>query len=518
MVAFFVRSGFVAGPFDSPPLPNFRCNSLLAVEQDTKVRPCLNVSLPEDASLNDNVDEYLVEKVHMTNARSFSYAVLECGKDAVMSKFDQCDAYKMVPARKDDLRLQGFQWLGKYFVELSQIFGAETAVCNYDTLGHTLHIVSLCFCNIQKHLVFRQLDDLPFVAPAWTTWCEEFTETYSKICASVNVSLAPECPKFDKAFKNSCHGKVLGIWFDTKDQTWSYPEQKRDKLLIKIFDVFHADHADKEDLESLVGRLNDFSLMCPFARSFKKNIIALLTEVLTFPHSTIPVSQAAKQDLKFWWALISDEIRSLPICPRPSQPPICHKTFTSDAAGMPEDSLYKMRVGVGVLGLDECGSITCAYQWLWDRETILSCKDDKGIRLGDKSTTLEMLGVLLPLVICPELLSNQELVFQVDNTAVYWGWEKRYLTGDNMASILLRCIQLISAKLGSMIHIKHLPRVSNWEASTVDRLSRESTTTRADRQLLSSFSYKLPDPLLVWLANPSEDWSLPVKLCDTITN
>jgi hypothetical protein len=29
-----------------------------------------------------------------------------------------------------DLRLQGFSWLGKFFVETRQVFGAKTSVCN----------------------------------------------------------------------------------------------------------------------------------------------------------------------------------------------------------------------------------------------------------------------------------------------------------------------------------------------------------------------------------------------------
>jgi len=98
-------------------------NSLLAVEQDTKVRPCLNVSLPKDCSFNDNVDECKVEKVYMTSARSFGHAIVDCGKGANMSKFDMCDAYKLMPAKPEDYRLQGLSWLNKFFVETQQIFG-----------------------------------------------------------------------------------------------------------------------------------------------------------------------------------------------------------------------------------------------------------------------------------------------------------------------------------------------------------------------------------------------------------
>jgi len=114
MIGFFVKSGFVAGPFKSPPLKDFRVNSLIAVEQDTKVRPCLNVSLPKGCSFNDNVNDCLVEKINMTSARNFSYAVRECGPGAIMSKFDMCDAYKLMPAKPEDYRLQGFSWLNLY--------------------------------------------------------------------------------------------------------------------------------------------------------------------------------------------------------------------------------------------------------------------------------------------------------------------------------------------------------------------------------------------------------------------
>ena len=65
VVGNWIKKGFVAGPFDGPPLPKFRVNSLMAIKQGHKVRPVLNVSLPKLASLNDNVNKLAVEKVKM---------------------------------------------------------------------------------------------------------------------------------------------------------------------------------------------------------------------------------------------------------------------------------------------------------------------------------------------------------------------------------------------------------------------------------------------------------------------
>ncbi len=45
-IATWVKKGIVSGPFREPPLPKFRVNCLMAVNQGTKVRPILNISQP----------------------------------------------------------------------------------------------------------------------------------------------------------------------------------------------------------------------------------------------------------------------------------------------------------------------------------------------------------------------------------------------------------------------------------------------------------------------------------------
>ncbi len=89
---------------------------MMAVDQGLKIRPILNVSSPEGESFNDNVDEFLCEKVQMATARNVSYMIKAAGKDCLLYKTDIKDAYKIVPAKIEDLRLQGFALLGKYFV------------------------------------------------------------------------------------------------------------------------------------------------------------------------------------------------------------------------------------------------------------------------------------------------------------------------------------------------------------------------------------------------------------------
>jgi hypothetical protein len=211
-VASWVKAGFVAGPFDTPPCSKLHVNAMVAVEQNEKVGPCMNVSLSEGASFNDNVKLCDVEKVHMSSARQLGYALREAGRDATISKFDMKDAYKNIPSKLDELRLQGFIWLGKFFNELKQTFGALTSVSNFNILGNTVQTLAREVSKLPKNWCQRQLDDdNPVVAPASTGWCESYSEAYENICKSINIKLADECSKHDKAFKKVKKGKVLGI-------------------------------------------------------------------------------------------------------------------------------------------------------------------------------------------------------------------------------------------------------------------------------------------------------------------
>jgi hypothetical protein len=181
-IATWVNEGFAAGPFDSPPCANFRENPLIAVVQPGKVRPVLDMSSPDGESYNSAVCEFEMETVKMASARQFSQLILDCGQGAIMSKHDLVAAYKQVPCRVADLRLQGFSWLGKYFVETRQVFRAKTSVCNYDIVGETLKLISVIESEISPELVLRQVDDIPVVAPGDSGLCEKLSETYKKVC------------------------------------------------------------------------------------------------------------------------------------------------------------------------------------------------------------------------------------------------------------------------------------------------------------------------------------------------
>jgi hypothetical protein len=148
----------------------------------------------------------------MSSARNVSFVIHEAGKNAIMSKIDMKDAYKMVPAPIADLRLQGFSLLGKYFVETQQIFGSQKAVENFDRLSNSVHRISIIESDVNPGQVPRQLDDVICVSPAGSGNCKKFSDTFLGNCKKLQIPLAPNCPNLEKAFYCSTYGKILGIF------------------------------------------------------------------------------------------------------------------------------------------------------------------------------------------------------------------------------------------------------------------------------------------------------------------
>jgi hypothetical protein len=74
----------------------------------------------------------------MCSAKYFSHAVLAASKGAKMYKTDVRDAYKLVPAKIKDLKLQGFCFLEKHFCETRMAFEGTPSVSNYDIVGNTI--------------------------------------------------------------------------------------------------------------------------------------------------------------------------------------------------------------------------------------------------------------------------------------------------------------------------------------------------------------------------------------------
>jgi len=524
-LAYWVKCGFVAGPFVLPPCPQFRINQMLAIDQHNKVRIVMNLSGPEGLSFNDAIVEAALEKVHMSTARQFGYTVVDCGHGARMWKWDMDNAYKNLPAKTSDLRLQGFEWLGRLFVETQQAFGAKSAVAAFDRLGRVMADLALASCALPRHLLHRTLDDLPIVTPAASVEGPKFAVAYRNICAQVGIKLAENCPKLEKAFEDSTTGTVLGIRFQTSDLTWSISPQKFNKILACAHGPLTGQPVDLLAMQTLMGLLNDLSQMCQFARGFRFHLNSFLAFLTAHAPATAPLTNAAKLDLGVWVRMSESAVQGLPIPSRPIPPSLAALTFVSDAAGARFAKIdgrfvpygeQDDRGGASISAVED-GPVWFYASVTWPAHMLLHARDAQDHAYGCKSPTLEAVAMILPFLCCPEELMGKEVLLLTDNESVVYGWDSRKLPNDESASLILRSLHIISHFLGSLVTIQHLPRMSTASAVLADKLSRRSTTGPDELNAVRDAPPRpVPAALLQWLEDPWEDWRLPGRLLRTV--
>ena len=510
-VATWIKKGFVAGPFDFPPLPGFRENPLGAVARNGKVRPILNMSGPAGRSFNDNVKEEELEKLHMGTAKQFSYLLREAGKGACFSKFDIRDAYKLVPAKVEDYRLQGFKWLNKYFVEVMMSFGGKPSPCNFDRLGKTKDLLACIQSGTPRYLVPRALDDTPCVAPEGSDMINRFSVEMKKVCEEVNIPLAENCPQSEKAFELVTRGTVLGIIFDSTTMSWHLSKDKADKITRRCLDGISAVHMDLNQVQKLMGSVNDLAQMSPLLKFHKRTGNAFLKSFGGSMNLLKLVPQKLKEDLSVIAKVAEYSVNGLPIADRPVKPPLTALHFYTDAAGasftvVGKKKFFHNNEGKGVACI--CGS-SLEDMWGWSRvewpEGLLTEKtDEKGCLYGHKSTTLESIGLLMPLLAFPDKVAGKELIFKVDNTAVLWGWNNGYVKNDETATYVLKSASYLAGYLGAIIHVEHVDRMSEDLAALADEMSRrEKTKSEENREALERAERRpVKGYLNQWLKDP----------------
>jgi hypothetical protein len=525
VLATWLKKEFVAGPFDLPPRVGFRANPLMAAVQKNKVRPILNLSSPKGRSFNDAVDEHEISLLGMSSAKLFGEAIRKAGQGAIFSKQDIQDAYKLIPNPQEQWHLYGFEWLGKFFFDTTTVFGSKAAPASFDPLPETMVNIACTLGKIPKNSVHRQLDDVPIVSPRGSNLTERFTNLYVQISEKINVPLAPNCERHEKAFGPSTYGTVLGVNFDSDSMTWSLPPEKEAGIQKTIDEFLGKRCCTLLEIQKLHGKLSDFALSCSFMLGFRHHLIELLGRFSSGkPDEKKLISPRLKEDLWVWKKVVATSRLGFPLGEIFGAPPLGKISFVSDAAGAAlqwvngESKNLTIPGDRGVASVEHSGETPLSVTILkWPERLLTSQKSRTGKFFGSKSATLEAVGLLLPFLTNPKRLCGKHVVLQVDNTAVVRAWSKKYTVSDPETSLLMRTLNILEALLECKIYVIHLRRISNRIATLADALSRTSTTTAEVLNELHGLPWDSPKGAAVrWLENPLLDWDLPVKIMDDV--
>ena len=237
-VATEVKSGRMAGPFPVGYIKDAKVNGFLSIIKPGGARRQVgNLAAPKGASFNDGISKESLQEwqVVMTTSQQTSDMIANSGKGSILSCSDMVAAYKCLPVKKEQRRLQVFRLLGREFIDLRLIFGDKRACLLYDRFHHCIiTMLVLPEAPIPCSWLGRTIDDVTTVAPKeGRHLTERFVDTYRRTLDSLNIGAAEEDINRNKAFDSSTSGEILGIWFDTDQMTWELPKRKLSPLTTK---------------------------------------------------------------------------------------------------------------------------------------------------------------------------------------------------------------------------------------------------------------------------------------------
>ena len=340
-------------------------------------------------------------------------------------------------------------------METQLTFRGAPSPANFDQLANTKDLLVCLASGTPKRLVNRALDDSPCVSSASSGVVERFSSEMRRLCSRLEILLAENCPLAEKAFELKTRGTVLGIGFYSSDMTWFLSEEKTERIIRRCKEVAGSVHVDLKQIQRLMGSVNDLGQIFPLVKFYKRSGNALLTQFAGCKNLLMRVPDELRDDLRII-AKIAETARSgLPIAEKPGQPPLSALSFYTDAAGASFSMVKGAKVfhdnkgrGVVCLAGTEVKNIWAWTRLEWPEALISGLQDEKGRLFGCKSTTLESVGLLLPLLAFLKDLSGKHIFFWVDNVAVLWGWNSGYVKMDRSATELLKSVKYVAGYLG----------------------------------------------------------------------
>ena len=507
-LASWISKGFVIGPLEKKDIPfkDTKISGLMTkVKPNGSIRPILNFSRGEPKSLNEGINKKDFP-TKMSSTEEWIRVLIRCGKKAKFCKNDWSNAYKNVRITKDEVWMQGFKWLEKYFFELCLVFGGISSAGLYDRLAKVILWIALTIADFPHHLCVQHLDDVCAASPAMSGTIEKFYETYREVCLEVGVELAdPNDP--DKAFPPCTNGIVLGICYDTEEGangSWYLREDKMTDIILMLDKAIEGEESSQKFIKSLCGKL--IHLRCLIYNSkFKLGQIikaANQTDIMT---ARVPVSDWCRSDL-FWWkqALPVYSFRSSLVDPDRRAGPSAVVSHTDAAGG----SLRSFGKGVGMTIYPDIWTFV-----MWGKKINGEGRTADGKGLENLMSAWELLGPLLTVCTAPDRIRNKQVVVMVDNDGAVKMYHKGWTTKCQLCNTIMVAMDEIAAALNVELFIEKIRRCSNVEAKAADALSKSDFSFF--RKLMPGANpgpQRVPVALLKWINNPQPDRFLGLKI------
>ena len=177
-----IKMGAILGPVDNIQCPEYHCSPLLTRPKDgDKRRIILDLSYPQGASVNDQVDKTLFDKQpFLLKFPTIDDIVQEIVKDSVDKSIFEIDigrAFRNLRVDPADALKFGIQWRQKYYIDGAAAFGWAHGSAAFQMVSDAVvHIMST-----RGYKIFAYIDDFVAVLPSDVA-TEAFQALYGLIC------------------------------------------------------------------------------------------------------------------------------------------------------------------------------------------------------------------------------------------------------------------------------------------------------------------------------------------------
>ena len=453
-----------AGPFISPPLPNFHCSPIGAVgKSDGTVRLILDLSSPRGSSINEGIDPALYSVKYCSFDDALDLLHFH-GRSAFMVKADIKHAFRLCPVSPTDWHLLGYSWRNFFYFDVRLPFGSRSSPYIFNTFANLLCWVLQSVFAISY--IIHYLDDF-FLCHASYSECVRYRDRLTTAFSDINVPLAE-----GKLIGPTTVLTFLGIEIDTISQTIKLPADKFNALMIKLEQWRNKKKCTKRELLSLIGSLSFACKVVKSGRLFLRRLIDLSTTVHRLHHH-ITLNKEAMADIK-WWVDFVPSWHGVELI---QPPPISSVdiSLATDASSL----------GIGAV-----------YGDLWFSFPLHSFSSLKFIPSDSDGFDInfwELFALVTAVFTWGEHWVNKQVVIFVDNLPITFIW----LRGSKSKSMmhLVRHLFSFTATHNINILLKHIPGHSNHLADPLSRLQ-----VRRFRQLHPSAApLSTPIPDQVWL-------------------
>ena len=509
-LAEWIRDGILIGPLDDEEVPfeDITISSILVrLKPNGKARIIVNLSAPDNeegpGSVNSGIDVKDFP-AKMSSTSKFVESLLRVGRNALITKSDWNSAYKHQFVRWEDLKLQFIKFLGKYFCELALVFGSISSPGIYDDLAKVVLAISLLASGLPAQLVSQHLDDVVAVGPNNTSAIWDFDRAYREVCAYIGVSLADRSDR-DKSFAPSYEGLVLGVWYDTRDFTWSIRNDKLSRIMSDLRKAIDGE-VTLGDMMSISGKILNVMPLVPGGK-YRLGYILMAANMSPSADKSaiVHLSANCREQLYWWWLMLPVCSGRTPIT-RPDMPlsPLAIPAYTDAAGG----TLNAVGHGVGGILSDDIW-----FYIPWPRWLNAGKENSDGVKFDRKMTLLEIIGPLAILVAEPDRVRNKHVEVFIDNQGAVSIFAKGYTTSCLYSYTVVMAIHEVAAALNCNIVLTKIARCSDTGSVIADCLSKADFgrfyQLMPNRNTNPS---KIPLPLLQWIHNPKEDTKLGKKI------